>query len=83
VYFVTDRQFSDCTPADIARMDNAGTGSRLGALAHGFGRSLLGEPKGHAGAVINTIALDDAGDARTLQAIAQSSGDPYTHASSG
>lgn len=83
VYFLTDGQFSDCTAADIERLNNAGSASRFGALALGLGRSLLGKPKEQAGAVINTIALDDAGGARVLEAIAQSSGGQYTHATSG
>jgi hypothetical protein len=82
VYFMTDGQFNDCTPADIARLNGTGTASRFSALALGLGRSLLGKPKEHTGAVINTIALDDAGGAGVLQAIAEASGGQYTHASS-
>jgi len=83
IYFLTDGVFGDCTAEDVARLNGSGTLSRLGAFAAGLGRSLFGKSKDDAPAVINTIALDDAGSAPVLQKIAADSGGDYAHASSG
>jgi hypothetical protein len=78
IYFLTDGEFTDCTAADVARLNNNG-GSKLGSFARAFfGRG----NQAPAPAVINTIALDDSGAAAALRKIAQDSGGAYIHASS-
>ena len=83
LYFMTDGEFSDCTPADVARLNGSGTASRLGALAMGFGRALFGKGSVQPATVINTIALDDSGGGAVLQQIAEQSGGQFDHKSSG
>jgi hypothetical protein len=78
LYFMTDGIFNDCSPADIARLNDSGTSSKLGALAAGLGRSLFGKGK-QPSAVIHTISLDEDGGADALKQIAQDSGGEYAH----
>jgi hypothetical protein len=83
LYFMTDGEFTDCTPADVARLNGSGTVSKLGALALGLGRALFGKGSDQPPTVINTIALDDSRGAEVLQQIAGQSGGHYVHRSSG
>ena len=81
LYFMTDGEFHDCTAADIARLNGSGATSGLGALARGLGRKLFGKSDPPP-TVINTIALDDASAASTLQQIAADAGGEYAHVTS-
>jgi hypothetical protein len=77
VYFLTDGEFADPTPAQIAALNGAGTLSRL----MNAGRRLLGgAPTG--GAALHTIALDEAAGAEVLQRMAADSGGSYARVSS-